>query len=61
MVWLQQIVTHLPGTGEPRGATKLDLMAQTAKGRLHRLTDEDIAAVSADIKALRATGIAPGT
>lgn len=52
--------TRLLRTGEPRGATKLTLMARTAKGRLHLLTDEEIAAVYAYIKALPATGIPAG-
>jgi len=52
--------TRLLRTGEPRGATKLTLMAQTATSRLHLLTDDEIAAVYAYITALPATGIPAG-
>ncbi|MEP7346130.1 MAG: c-type cytochrome [Gemmatimonadaceae bacterium] len=52
--------THLLRTGEPSGGPPLDLMAKTAKGRLHLLTDSEIAAIHAYIEALPATGIASG-
>ncbi len=52
---------HLLRTGEPSGGPPLKLMAETAKGRLHLLTDDEITAIYAYIKALPATGIAAGS
>jgi cytochrome c553 len=52
--------THLLRTGEPSGGPPLDLMAKTAKGRLHLLTDSEIAVIHAYLNALPATGIAVG-
>ena len=53
----EEFVTLLR-TGTPRVATtQLDLMADVAKGALHRLSDEEITAIYQYIKTLPATGV----